>query len=331
MNVVTNHWRDRLDPPFSPDAAYRMPPGQPVAGKAAEAVLLVDDDADWCHECAFSLQTLGYEPIIALDAEQALEVFLNQDVSIAIVDYNMPGQDGITLIQELTKNAEALGRRLHFIMATGYATKDLAVDAMRASAVDFLEKPIRQIDLQIALQRIGALREEPGARDDLLGKMATLSDELHRLSLLIQEPETPGTRPTAHGPFSAPAAVPQEAAESPVTPEDLTASIRELLKKEASKRKIGGGELFGDPAWEMLLDLLLAKIEKQQVSVSSACIASGAPMSTALRLVRRLVSEGVLFRIPDEHDRRRNFLIINPKFEDPLIAYLSDQVRADSR
>ncbi|MBO9601095.1 MAG: response regulator [Novosphingobium sp.] len=336
---MTNQWRGRLDPLYRPDMPRRAP--EPLAspiGKAIEPVLLVDDDADWCHECAFTLQMLGYEPIIALDPERALEVFLNQDVSIAIVDYNMPGQDGITLIQELTRNAEALGRKLHFIMATGYATKDLAVDAMRASAVDFLEKPIRQVDLQIALQRIDALRDEPVARDDLIDKMATLSDELHRLSRLIHEPQGPAAPaappPVAQGPFSAspsgPSA-PQEAVEPPVPQEDMTAFIRDQLKKEARKREIGQGELFGDPAWEMLLDLLLAKIEDRQVSVSSACIASGAPMSTALRLVRRLVSEGVLFRVPDEHDRRRNFLVINPKFEEPLIAHLSEQVRADGK
>jgi DNA-binding MarR family transcriptional regulator len=77
----------------------------------------------------------------------------------------------------------------------------------------------------------------------------------------------------------------------------------------------------------MLLDLLLAKIENRRVSVSSACIASGAPMSTALRLVRRLVDESVLCRLPDEQDRRRHFLAINPKFEQPLVEYLMDQLR----
>jgi len=75
----------------------------------------------------------------------------------------------------------------------------------------------------------------------------------------------------------------------------------------------------------MLLDLLLARIEGRQISVSSACIASGAPMSTALRLVRRLVGEEVLCRLPDEHDRRRHFLVINPRFEQPLLDYITEQ------
>jgi CheY-like chemotaxis protein len=231
----------------------------------------------------------------------------------------------------MSRQAQALGRQLHFIMATGYATRDLAIDAMRAPAVDFLEKPIGQSDLQLALQRIHLLREGPARRDDLLDKMATLSDELQRLSLLIQQLDGAVPRPAVQSPLATPAPEPLEVVEPPVDREMLTAFIRELLKKEARKREIGAGELFGDPAWEMLLDLLLARIESRQVSVSSACIASGAPMSTALRLVRRLVSSDVLVRVPDEHDRRRNFLVINPKIEEPLIDYLSEQVRAQRK
>ncbi len=325
MNMTTNNWDENLNTLLSKEEPGRPALGQPDnRARQAETILLVDDDADWCHECAFTLQTLGYEPIVALEPSQALDLFLSHDVSIAIVDYNMPGQDGITLIQQLSASAEAQGRRLHFIMATGYATKDVAIDAMRASAVDFLEKPIRQADLQNALQRINGLRDDPAAREALVDKMASLSDELQRLSRLIHEPAAETS--IAHdGEIPRPA---NSSDNSEVDEAQICAFIRDALKQEARRRKIGAGELFGDPAWEMLLDLLLAKMEDRQVSVSSACIASGAPMSTALRLVRRLVSEGVLFRVPDEHDRRRHFLIINPKLEQPLIHYLSDQIRS---
>ena len=69
--------------------------------------------------------------------------------------------------------------------------------------------------------------------------------------------------------------------------------------------------------------------EARSTISSLASLRTGGPASG--RLVRRLVSEGVLFRVPDEHDRRRNFLVINPKFEEPLIAHLSEQVRADGK
>ena len=298
-----------------------------------EPVLIVDDDEDFGSECAFSLRLMGYDPVVATSAEEAMALFESNEISIAIVDYNMPGQDGISLIHALGQNAEARGLRLQFIMATGYASKDIAIDAMRASAVDFLEKPIDQSDLRQALQRIKGLRQTPDARESLLGKISSLSTELQRLAMLMDDPAAqPQFRagdlvgepePVTRAP---PSEIPAIADAG-----QLTDYIRELLRKEVKRREIGGGELFGDPAWEMLLDLLLAKIEGRRVSVSSACIASGAPMSTALRLVRRLVGEGVLCRLPDEHDRRRHFLVINPRFESPLLDYLGEQLRQRGR
>jgi FixJ family two-component response regulator len=330
---MTINWRTRLGAILNPLAMPIDEANMRVEELPPEPVLVVDDDEDWGKECGFNLRTLGYEPLIARNPDEALALFMENEISIAIVDYNMPGQDGITLIRELSQIAEAQARKLHFIMASGYATKDVAIDAMRASAVDFLEKPIRQVDLRKALQRIKGLRHTPAAREVLLNTMSSLSSELQRLSQLIDDPAqlSPSAGapaearhgPPPQGPFPALAETPGGELPTPA----LADFIRDLLKKETKRRGIGGGDLFGDPAWEMLLDLLLAKIEGHTVSVSSACIASGAPMSTALRLVRRLVGEGVLCKLPDETDRRRHFLIINPKFEQPLLEYLSEQMR----
>lgn len=293
-----------------------------------QPVLVVDDDTDWGMECAFALRQMGYEPFVASTGDEALELFYTHDISIAIVDCNLPGVHGITLAGEMSRQAEEMGRPLRIIMATGHATKDIAIDAMRASAVDFLEKPVSQIDLRRALQRAQGLPETTGPRKLLLDRMATLSTELQRLAQLMDDPNHAGvtTAPVAV-PMPSPAPQSLVADTLPVGPAQLTPFIRDLLRKEMKRREIGGGELFGDPTWAMLLDLLLAKIEGRRVSVSSACIASGAPMSTALRLVRRLVDEGVLCRLPDEQDRRRHFLAINPKYEQPLVDYLTDQLR----
>ncbi|MFC0686876.1 response regulator [uncultured Novosphingobium sp.] len=332
MNEMTPNWRARLGAILSPaSATVAGPVEEEIAGSLpVETVLIVDDDADWCEECAFSLRAMGYAPLVAGNAREAERLYVENDVAIAIVDYNMPGQDGISLIYELSQRADLRGRRLQFIMVTGYASKDVAVDAMRASAIDFLEKPVQQADLRRALQRTKGLRDAPGARGDLLGKISNLSQELRSLAQLLDEPEgqqgTAAVRGAAGGPIGPAQASARLSHDH--QPGELTAYIREILRKESKRREIGGGELFGDPAWEMLLDLLLAKIEGREVAVSSACIASGAPMSTALRLVRRLVAEEVLCRLPDEHDRRRHFLVINPNLEQPLIDYLSEQLHA---
>lgn len=66
-----------------------------------------------------------------------------------------------------------------------------------------------------------------------------------------------------------------------------------------------GTPVFRDPAWDMLLDLLVAADEARPVSVSGLCHAAGVPTTTALRHVDRLEALGLLSRTPDPADKRR--------------------------
>jgi FixJ family two-component response regulator len=281
------------------------------------AILVVDDEADWIEECQFMLESFGYPSMGATNVADALTRIADRSITTVIVDYNMPGRDGISLIGELSAIAAADGRELRFIMATGHATLDVAVGALRASVVDFLSKPINRDDLRASLLRVHGVRSEAPVRGALAAQLSGLSAEMQRLSSLIGDPGfgTPGDR----GPAAGGAA--QIEHKPAVVDSDY---LRGLLRKESKRRNLGNGTLFGDPAWAMLLDLLIAKLDRRNVSVSSACIASGAPTTTALRLVNRLVSEDILHRVPDERDGRRDFLVINPEIETPLLAYLSE-------
>lgn len=66
--------------------------------------------------------------------------------------------------------------------------------------------------------------------------------------------------------------------------------------------------LFSDPAWDILLDLMAARLSNQVVSVSSACAAAQVPFSTGLRYVNRLVKADLAARYSDPNDRRRDLL-----------------------
>ena len=285
-------------------------------------ILVVDDDEDWLAECSFMLETMGLPAIAAASAEEALAHAANPAISLVIVDYSMPSCDGLELIQQLSVIAAEDGRQIRFIMVTGHATLDVAVGAMRASAVDFLQKPINQDDLKKALQRASGLHDAPPVRTELLSRISSLSSELQRLALLIDAPAAP------NAPASPAHALPATAPRTSDKDRDAVSTdfIRALLRNEAKRRKLGGGLLFGDPAWDMLLDLLLAKLEGRTVSVSSACIASGAPTTTALRLINRLIEENVLYRVQDERDGLRNFLGIHADIEQGLLDYLAEQI-----
>lgn len=64
-------------------------------------------------------------------------------------------------------------------------------------------------------------------------------------------------------------------------------------------------ELFGEPAWDILLDLYIAHVEKKPVSVSSACIGSAAPPTTGLRWLGVLAEQELVMREHDPEDQRR--------------------------
>ncbi|MGQ2936869.1 MAG: hypothetical protein ACT6RK_22505, partial [Sphingopyxis sp.] len=70
------------------------------------------------------------------------------------------------------------------------------------------------------------------------------------------------------------------------------AARRRLLRRQL----VGAHELFGEPAWDMLIDLFIHEAQAKPVSTSSLCIASGLPMSSALRLLQRLCDTGLVTR-----------------------------------
>jgi len=84
--------------------------------------------------------------------------------------------------------------------------------------------------------------------------------------------------------------------------------IRPILQLRARRRQCFGESLFGEPAWEMLLELYDAKARGRREYVSSLCIASGVPATTALRWISHLESHGWLKRTADPRDRRRVFV-----------------------
>ena len=84
----------------------------------------------------------------------------------------------------------------------------------------------------------------------------------------------------------------------------------EVARQVYDKRRrrtalFGNAELFGEPAWDILLDLYIAHAEGKPVSVSSACIGSAAPPTTGLRWLGVLAENELVLREHDPEDQRR--------------------------
>lgn len=71
-----------------------------------------------------------------------------------------------------------------------------------------------------------------------------------------------------------------------------------------NRDRVFGADLFFDPAWEIMLDLFIARCRNKEICVSSACVASNAPPSTALRYLGLLIDQGIVIRRESESDRR---------------------------
>lgn len=100
--------------------------------------------------------------------------------------------------------------------------------------------------------------------------------------------------------------------------------VRRIIRQRQLRARFFDGDLFGDPAWDMLLDLTAARAEHARVSVTSLCIASGVPPTTALRWIGQMIDAGLLERVEDETDRRRAFITLTDKASDAMARYFGE-------
>lgn len=101
--------------------------------------------------------------------------------------------------------------------------------------------------------------------------------------------------------------------------------LRALVAARADREAIFESGLFNDPAWEMMLDLAVAEASHRPMSVTSLCIGSGAPTTTALRRIEDLEGAGLLARTPDRRDRRRVLVSLTELGRERMDAFVRRQ------
>ena len=86
---------------------------------------------------------------------------------------------------------------------------------------------------------------------------------------------------------------------------------RSIINARALRRELFDGNLFADPAWDMLLELYALACEGRRISVSKLSFAAGVPATTALRWIDKLESEGLVVRFEDPLDARRIWITLS--------------------
>jgi DNA-binding transcriptional ArsR family regulator len=116
--------------------------------------------------------------------------------------------------------------------------------------------------------------------------------------------------------------------------EDTEKLIR-LAYNEYNERRLRNeyisDRLFGEPGWDILLDLFIAKLSGLKISITSVCIASQVPPTTALRWLSVLEEEGLICKTIDAKDRRRNWVELTEAGKGSMTAYFRVKGKKKSR
>ena len=85
---------------------------------------------------------------------------------------------------------------------------------------------------------------------------------------------------------------------------DLTQLAERLYRGRRARERFLPSDLFGEPSWDLLLDLYIARHRNRIVTTSGACIGAGVPMSTGLRWLEKLEAASLIQRTPCPRDHR---------------------------
>ncbi len=157
-----------------------------------ETILIVDDEKNYLLVLETLLTPEGYEIITVDKAEKALNIVKESDLDLVITDMKMPGMSGM----ELLEACKRIHPELPVIMMTAYGTIEMAVEAMKKQAYDYITKPFQNEELKLtvkkALENYRLIKENRLLREALsekfrYGNMVGKSKPMLKIYDLIQK------------------------------------------------------------------------------------------------------------------------------------------------
>lgn len=143
----------RVDEAFAPPRTP-IPAGGLVSGKKSSRVLLVEDDPAMSRMVASMLESDGLRVECVGSGEEGLEKALAEPFDLAVLDWNLPGMNGVDLCKKLRR--EKTLSLMPILFLTGHASSRDVVEAFSSGADDFVSKPFRAPELNARI--MGLLR-----------------------------------------------------------------------------------------------------------------------------------------------------------------------------
>ena len=141
---------------------------QPSAMSSLPAILIVEDEPTLAKNMGRYLQNAGFEVHVTGTGATAMTELESYKPDIVLLDYRLPDTNGLKLLGQI----QAVDRRIRIIMITGEGNAELAVQAMKAGAHDYLSKPVALKELKLLLEKIAGQERIEGALDYFRQKQA---------------------------------------------------------------------------------------------------------------------------------------------------------------
>jgi len=283
----------------------------------APPVLLITD-TDFARTRALSTMALAGQRVGgAVGLDDAGRRLQNQgSVSTVWVELDVASPASDAILQQIANDARA-GRYRAVIALPASLVDDVVHHALDGN-IDLIvdaDDSERAAALALAIaSRTRPFAVMEASADKNAARLRQLSDEVSRIAATLARLST-GPTPSARR---------DEIEPERDAPEVSIETVRAVIRARRLRSRYFPEDMFADPAWDMLLDLLQAEIAKLRVPVSSLCIAAAVPATTALRWLKTMVQQGIFLRRADPHDGRRVFVELAPETSQALRRYFAE-------
>lgn len=302
-----------------------------LGGALSTVAVLIDEiplRTAWCEELGLVGISVGYSgPLSGLDPE-----CLGRHVSFILAQCTSDAPAALASLARLDGWAARCGAEL--IVETDVFSLDAAFLLLVESRAQILVEPT-QGERLVTVGRVMANQTHNRLHDlsedvrisllRLTEQVSEIADRLDRLgqkglgvdggAFRFESPDQP---------FKPESGAERGLVKRPKPPLPDARLVRRIIQQRQMRARFFAPELFADPAWDILLDLTAARVERRRVSVTSLCIASGVPPTTALRWISQLIDAGLLERQQDEVDRRRAFIALTDKAAEAMARYFAE-------
>jgi hypothetical protein len=307
-------------------------------GRAAPTVLIISDNTSGANAARQSIEATGCRLIAELNTAEA-RGRLAEQVALDVVMFECAHTPAATLTS-LIDDLRDVGtvRQTRALVNTRAEDLDACSGLLGSDHVTLLcaaDVADRIVGLKLAtLPQSFTLNDS--ATDIESMRLQRLADEVGRIAKTLASLSGTGRAGFQTSPEAkvndAMMSFRTEPSQLGQTGEGPTAAeLRNVIRMRRMRDQFFANDLFADPAWDMLLDLLAARLECVQVAVSSLCIAAAVPPTTALRWIKTMCDNGLFDRIADPDDGRRIFIRLSDTATDAMFRYWQLSERYQTR